>query len=203
MRVEMASQWRGLMTTSVAWLVEKHRRSRMEDVPDTWRGIKVSDQALGDTIQLPPPFLSNDIQGVSEAAKAVLRLPPKTAVYIKISMEDIQMEVYKAIDVKARWEDIDREQREAAMQTREEAMEEERVEGQVYNKKDGKLMMHRMKVTKLPTNKEMILPDERPDEVEVGLQGFGAEVLEVSRKYMLIIKEMSRKAISPKHKRPG
>ena len=41
-----------------------------------------------------------------------------------------------------------------------------------------------MRVTDFPTNKEVYLPDERPNDVEVGLQAFSADMLEVARKYI-------------------
>ena len=62
---------------SVNYLVNKHRRMRMEEVPSTWKGIKITDQALGDEIRLPPPFLGEQVGQVSEAAKEVLQVPPK------------------------------------------------------------------------------------------------------------------------------
>ena len=187
MRREMSLEWQekmDQMRRSVYFLINKHRASRREEVPASWRGIMISDQALGDNIQLPAPFLSERIGEVSDAAKDVLQLPPKTAVYSKISMKDIEREVLKAVNVKARWEDMGREEREGNQQTREEADEEERVETEVFNRQEGILRLHKMRVTSLPTNKEICLPDERPDEVEAGLQAFGSEVLEVARKYV-------------------
>ena len=187
MRREMSLEWQekmDQMRRSVYFLINKHRASRREEVPASWRGIMISDQALGDNIQLPAPFLSERIGEVSDAAKDVLQLPPKTAVYSKISMKDIEREVLKAVNVKARWEDMGREEREGNQQTREEADEEERVETEVFNRQEGILRLHKMRVTSLPTNKEICLPDERPDEVEAGLQAFGSEVLEVARKYI-------------------
>ena len=104
--------------------------------------------------------------------------------FAKIRMEDIQMEVKKAVDAKARWTDRDETEREERGQTREEAQQEERREKEVYSKKEGILRFSKMRVTDLPTNREIILPDERPESVEVGLQAFGAEMLEVARKYI-------------------
>ena len=97
--------------------------------------------------------------------------------------EEIQMEVSKAVDAKARWEDMDWVRREESEQTKEEAEEEERRETEVYNKQEGILKLYNMRVTDLPTNKEVYLPDERPNDVEVGLQAFSAEMLEVARIY--------------------
>ena len=94
------------------------------------------------------------------------------------------MEVSKAVDVKARWEDMDRVRREESQQTKEEAEEEDRRETEVYNKQEGTLKLYNMRVTDLPTSKEVYLPDERSNEVEVGLQAFSAEMLEEARKYI-------------------
>ena len=89
MREEMVFEWQekmNQMQRSVHFLINKHRASRREKVPDTWRGIRISDQALGGGIQLPAPFLGESVGEVSDAAKEVLQLPPKTAVYSKISL---------------------------------------------------------------------------------------------------------------------
>ena len=94
------------------------------------------------------------------------------------------MEVIKAVEFKARWTDMEEKDREERGQTTEEALEEERKNTQVYNKQEGILKLANMRVTDLPTNKEVILPDERPNKVEVGLQSFGAEIMEVARKYI-------------------
>ena len=89
-------------------------------------------------------------------------------------MKDIEREVLKAVTVKARWEDMAREERQENQQTREEAEEEERLETEIFNRQEGVLRLDKMRVTSLPTNKEICLPDERPDSVEAKLQAFGA-----------------------------
>ena len=104
--------------------------------------------------------------------------------FAKIRIEDIQMDVTKAVDVKARWTDMEEKDREERGQTREKAKEEERREAQVHNKQEGVLKLCNMRVTDLPTSKEAYLPDERPNSVEVGLQSFGALMMEVARKYI-------------------
>ena len=187
LRVEMAMEWeekRRLMARSVKYLVDKFRRGRLEEVPDTWRGVKISDVALGEGLQLPPPFLSEGVGVVTQAAKEVLQLPPKTAVFLRITLKDVQVEVVKAVEVKARWELMEKEEMERAGQTRKEAMEEERLQTQVHDKQGGILRLHNMRVTSLPTNKEVILPDERPEREEAGLRAFGTEMIEVARKYI-------------------
>ena len=111
-------------------------------------------------------------------------MPPKTALYTKIRIEDIQMEVGKAVDAKARWTDMEIKAREESGQTREEADEEERVETEVYDRQRGILNLAKMRVTDLPTNKEVYLPEERSNEVESGLQAFSTEIIEVAKIYI-------------------
>ena len=43
---------------------------------------------------------------------------------------------------------------------------------------------HNMRVTDLPSNKEIILPDELPEVEEAGLRAFGTEMMEVAKKYV-------------------
>ena len=49
----------------------------------------------------------------------------------------------------------------------------------------------------MPTNKEIILPEERPEREEAGLRAFGTEVVEVARKY---IKENVDKSGHPRER---
>ena len=200
MQREMVIEWEekmNHMTRSVNYLVNKFRAGRVEKVPATWRGVKVSDAALGEGLVLPPPFLGEGVGDITQAAKEVLQLPPKTALFPKITLKDVQVEVVKAVEVKARWELVDREERERSGQTREEAMEEDRMETQVHNKQTGILSLNKMRVTSLPTNKEIILPDERPEREEAGLRAFGAEMMEVARRY---IQENVDRTGNPKEK---
>ena len=79
LRGEMLMEWdelMGRMVKSVNFLVTKYRRRRREEVPDTWRDVKVSDRALGEDLHLPPPFLGEGVQQVSKEAKQMLGKTP-------------------------------------------------------------------------------------------------------------------------------
>ena len=76
-------------------------------------------------------------------------------------------------------------------------MEEERTETQVHDKRANTLRLHKVRVTSLPTNKEVILPDERPEREEASLKAFGTEVLEATKKY---IRENVDKSGNPKER---
>ena len=163
LRSELGLEWQErmkVMQKSVDYLVKKHKLLRKEEVPAMWRGIKIADRALEGEIQLPPPLLGEMVGQISDAAKEVLQMPPKTAVFSKILMEDIEMELSKAVDAKARWTDMEMKEREESGLTRQEWEEQERQETQVHNKLAGTLDLAKMRVTDLPTNKEVFLPDE-------------------------------------------
>ena len=118
MRGEMGFEWHermSMMQSSVNHLINKHKMLRKEEVPAEWRGIKITDQALGEQVSLPPPLVGAGVGPISEAAKEILQLPPKTALFPK----DIQMEILKAVDAKARWTDMEMEERAGSGQTRE------------------------------------------------------------------------------------
>ena len=143
-RYEMALEWEEKMNNmarTVIFLINKFRRDRVEEVPATWREVKVSDAALGEGIVLPPPFLGEGVGNISQAAKEVLQLPPKTAIFPKVTLKDVQVEVVKAVKVKASWELMDREERLRTGQTREEVLEEERMETLVHDRQAGILRL--------------------------------------------------------------
>ena len=100
---------------------------------------------------------------------------------------------------------MEKEEMERIGQTREETMEEERLQTQVHDKQGGILRLHKMRVTSLPTNKEIILPDERPEREEAGLRAFGTKMIEVAQKNTfrktLTNQEIQGKEISQQHKK--
>ena len=161
-KVEMSMEWQekmDTMTRSVNFLVDKFRRGWLEEVPNPWRGVKVTDAALGDGLQLPQAFLSEGVGQITPAAKEVLQLPPKTAIFPKITIKD---EVVKAVEVKARWELMEREEMLRSGQTREEAMEEERAETQVHDKQANTLRLHKVRVTSLTWDQNMYQEKKNP-----------------------------------------
>ena len=87
LRSELGLEWQErmkVMQKTVDYLVKKHKLLRKEEVPAEWRGIKIADRALEGEIQLPPPLLGEMVGQISDAAKEVLKLPPKTAVFAKM-----------------------------------------------------------------------------------------------------------------------
>ena len=80
---EISFEWKEKfqnILNSVNHLIQKHRKQRKEEVPATWREIKISDLALGAPLPLPAPVIGEGVRRVTEAAREVLQLPPKTAV---------------------------------------------------------------------------------------------------------------------------
>ena len=76
---EISFEWKEKfqnMLNSVNHLIQKHRKQRKEEVPATWREIKISDLALGAPLPLPAPVIGEGVRRVTEAAREVLQLPP-------------------------------------------------------------------------------------------------------------------------------
>ena len=72
---------------------------------------------------------------------------------------------------------------EQGKQTVEEVQDEDMRERELYSRQEGVLKLANRKVTDLATNKEVILPTEKPHQVEPGLQVFATEMKEVAKKY--------------------
>lgn len=98
------SEGRRRMQDTINFLTQKYGREAERKVPDTWREINISDRALGQPEPLPPPLVGEGVT-LSENAKEVMELPPKTAMFVQIKMENIEKELDKA-RVKARWHDV-------------------------------------------------------------------------------------------------
>ena len=80
----MSGTWEeeyGRMMSIVDYLVRRQKEEREEQVPDTWRGIMISDKALGEQDSLPPPSIGGGVGEVSDAAREVLQLPSKTSTW--------------------------------------------------------------------------------------------------------------------------
>ena len=139
LRLEMSWEWEERyekMQRSVKFLIQMHRSLRKEKAPALWRGIKINDQALGDPLVLPPPLLGGGVGEISDPAKEVLQLPPKTAVFAKFRIDISRWWWARlwSVDAKARWTDMELEERERSRQTLEEAQEEERSSREVYSR---------------------------------------------------------------------
>ena len=182
-REEMAIHWRKgreKVDKSVNFIFEKHSRVREGEVADTWRLVKVSDKALGPSPAPPACIVGEQVGEVTNNITKVMQLSPKTAVFNKINLEQVELELEKA-KVKARWHDRSDEERNAAQETLEEQQEKERAEKQVVI--GNKINLNKIRVTTLPGNKEVILPDDRSEETEAGIAGFKEEMMEVVKRY--------------------
>ena len=91
------------------------------------------------------------------------------------------MEVDRAL-AKAMWELRSREEREE-FQTEEKFLTERVKEMTLVDQGKKILDLTKIKVTDLPTNGEIIIPEDRPPREEIQLQSFKSEVLQVCRKF--------------------
>ena len=126
-------------------------------VPDTIKGIRITDKALGEKRQLPQPVIM-DVE-VSTNAKETLQLPPKTATYRPISIRECETEIEKMI-VKLKWEKRSEAERKETGASKEEWQEAKRQETEVHNVENATLNFNNMGVTQLPTNPEAKMPGE-------------------------------------------
>ena len=110
-----------------------------------------------------------------------MNLPPKTAKYTQLKIDKIELEVDKA-RVKARWHDRSEEEQANTEKTLDEVQEEERVEGKIVT--GNKVNLNNIRVTELPGNKEVVLPDDRADKVESELAAFKQEIMVVAKQYI-------------------
>ena len=91
------------------------------------------------------------------------------------------MEVDKAL-AKAMWELRSREER-GDHQTEEEFLAERVKEVILVDRGRRTFDMTKIKVTDLPTNGEVIIPEDRPPREEMQLQSFKSEVLHICRRF--------------------
>ena len=127
-------------------------------VPNQYHGIKISDRELAEDEAKEEPQEVKVYGGavVPEDTKPALILDPKFALYPKIEMKEVEMEIEKAI-WKSRWEQRAKEDRDGQDVTDVE-MENEAEETRMYDCKEKKLDYTKIRVTQLPGNARVIAP---------------------------------------------
>ena len=152
------------------------------------RDIKISDEELA-PMEEQEEEVSVPIYGgvqVPLEVKHVLKLPPKFALYPKIDMKVVEMEVERGI-WKARWEDRSQEQREGRQEPNEEEQEEMMGETRVWDGETKELDYSKIRVTQIPTNRRVIPPKpltRSSKTKELDLQFMKARLLDETRKHL-------------------
>ena len=116
----------------------------------------------------------------------MLKLPPKFALYPRVDMKMVEMEVERGI-WKARWEDRSEEQRGRREEPTEQEMEEMMAETRVWDSNTKELNYSKIRVTQLPTNRRVVAPKPLTGSgrnKEVQLQFLKARLLDETKKHL-------------------
>ena len=124
--------------------------------------------------------MGEQVGEISNTITKVMQLPPKTAMFNKINLDNVELELEKA-KVKARWHYRSEGEHNAAKETLEEQQEKLRADKQVVI--GNKFYLNNIRVTNMPGNKEVILPDNRSEETEAGIAGFKEETMEIIKRH--------------------
>ena len=160
-RTIMESEWQSgisKMKRKVLRLEERYHPWRKPAQP-RFDNIKISDEELASMedqelrVQVP----SYGGVRVPREVEQVLKLPPKFALFPKVDMKMVEMEVERGI-WKARWEDRSQEQRGRREDMTDQEVEEVMAETRVWDSNAKELNYSKVRVTQLPTNRRVIAP---------------------------------------------
>jgi len=171
----------------------KEAVKKKNDKVDVYKGVKVSDQALGEeTEEEPKAFILGGIE-TSENEKAALNLPPKMAEYVELDMMNLETEIEKGC-TKWRYELMDDAEADDNTDDATQNPEEDEDEGnadqfdknhKVYDVEKKKLDYTVMKATDLPTVDRLYLPGPIHNQrMEAMIQITKAEMMEDVRAYV-------------------
>ena len=189
MRQIMGTEWQEQqkrMKKKIQNLQKKYQPWRAP-VPNKYLEVKISDEELAEDEEkeAPPEVKVYGGAVVPEAAKPALILDPKFALYPKIDMKMVEMEIEKAI-WKGRWEHRTKEMRDGQEMTEGEK-ENEAEETRLYNSEEKKMDYTKIRVTQLPGNARVIAPPPLSGtgrDTELHLQHLKTRLLRVTAEHL-------------------
>ena len=157
-------------------------------VQPRFNDIKISDTELAQMEEQEQEVKVPVYGGVRvpREVEQVLKLPPKFALYPRVDMKMVEMEVERGI-WKARWEDRSEEQRGRRGEPTEQEMEEMMAETRVWDSNAKELNYSKIRVTQLPTNRRVVAPKPLTGSgrnKEVQLQFLKARLLDETKKHL-------------------
>ena len=174
----------------------KNKILRLEEQYHPWKkpvqprfnDIKISDVELAPMEEKEQQVKISVYGGVQvpREVEKVLKLPLKFAIYPKVDMKVVEMEVERGI-WKARWEDRSEEQRGRREEMTEEQVEEVMAETRVWDDDAKELNYSKIRVTQLPTNRRVVAPkplNGSGRNKEVQLQFLKSRLLDETRKHL-------------------
>ena len=164
--------------------LENKYRSKDNIIKDTVRGIKISDRALGPEKATPDPIIYNiDKDAVPANVKEALKLHPKFAVVKPIILAEVKTEIQKGF-YKQRLSMKNEEERILAGETEEEAERNEINSHALVDDATKVINFNNLRVTDLPTNRQVGVPPLASNSVEVQMAGIEAELVQATCEYL-------------------
>ena len=186
----VASEWEASTTKM------KRKIRKLEERYHPWKkpvqprfdDIKISDAELAEMEEQEQEVEVPAYGGVRvpREVEQVLKLPPKFALYPRIDMKMVEMEVERGI-WKARWENRSEEQRGRRGEPTEQEIEEMMAETRVWDSNAKELNYSKIRVTQLPTNRRVVAPKPLTGSgrnKEVQLQFLKARLLDETKKHL-------------------
>ena len=165
-------------------LERKWRNNLRPEVGGVWRGVKIGDAELEEEMAAEEAEALHKYGGVETNADedALLALPHKFTTFENIQMDKIKVSTEIMKD-KIRWELRAREEREDSTWTEEWEFQQQE-EKEVYRPEERRMEFSRRRVTDMPTNRFVHIPNPAEPEVETVLDNISCRVNNVAKAFI-------------------
>ena len=168
-------------------LERRWRDKPRAEVEGLWRGVRIGDKELeeemANEVEEAPKAIHKYGGATSSADEdSVLALPHKFTVFESIQMDKIKVST-EILKDKIRWELRSREEKEEAPWTEEWELEQQD-EKEVFRPEEGKMEFSRRRVTDMPTNRFVHIPNPAGPEVETVLDNISSRVNSVVKAFI-------------------
>ena len=162
---------------------------RTEAVEGVWRGVKIGDKELEEEManeEVEAPKAPHKYGGVTSNADedALLALPHKFTTYESIQLDKIKVSTEIMKD-KIRWELRTREEEREGAPWTEDWEFEQQEEKEVFRPEERRMEFSRRRVTDMPTNRFVHIPNPAGPEVETVLDNMSNRVNTVAKAFIL------------------
>ena len=168
----------------VEHLQKKWRNNPRQEVEGLWRGVRIGDNELEEEMAAEedePPHKYGGVQTNADE-DALLALPHKFTTFENIQMDKIKVSTEIMKD-KIRWELRTREEREDSPWTEEWEFQQQE-EKEVYRPQEKKMEFSRRRVTDMPTNRFVHIPNPGEPEAETVLDKISCRVNTVAKAFI-------------------
>ena len=167
-------------------LRRKWRSGLSRAVDQEWRGIKIGDRVLEEEMrneqeEARHPHKYGGVQTNADE-DSILALPHKFTTFEKIQLDKIKVST-EILKDKVRWELRAREEREGRPWSEEWEFQQQD-EKEVFRSNEKKMEFARRRVTDMPTNRDIRIPDPAHPNVETVLDNISCKISEVANNYI-------------------